>query len=234
MNRPALALLLMFPAAAFAQDAEPEAEAEAGAEEAVEEEAPAAAPVTYNLASSTGALTVLVKYDRNSLLARMGHDHVVTPTSFTGTVTWSNDDLSACNVNISFPVSALVVDPAGTRAAAGLSGETSDGDKKKITSNLLGKNQLNANSFSNITFQSTSCSGSGTQATVAGNLSIRGASKAVSASMNISADGSSFTASGSFDAAHSDFGFDPFTALAGSLKNANPLHFKVNVTGSAQ
>ena len=208
-------------------------EPEAAAPE--EPAAPAPAPtVTYGLTSKANALAVLVKFDRNSLMARLGHDHVVTPTSFTGSVTWNVDDLAQCKVDISFPVTALAVDPSGARARAGLEGETDDGDKEKIKENLSGKAQLDGSSFQSITFTSTGCSGSGTSATVNGTMTIHGVSKAVSAKMTVTADGAALSAKGTFTAKHSDFGFQPFSAVAGALKNDELLTFMIDVQGTAK
>jgi polyisoprenoid-binding protein YceI len=198
-------------------------------------EAPAAAPtVTYGLTPKSNALAVLVKFDRSSLMARLGHDHVVTPTTFTGSVTWNMDDVAQCKVDISFPVTALAVDPSGARARAGLEGETDDGDKEKIKENLASKAQLDAAAFSSITFTSTGCSGTGGSATVNGTLTIHGVSKAVSAKMTVTADGSAFSAKGTFTAKHSDFGFTPFSAIAGALKNDELLTFMIDVQGAAK
>ena len=74
-----------------------------------------AAPVTYQLGGG-GSLQVLVKYDRNAIIA--GHDHVLASSTYSGSVTWDTADPSVCNVKISMPVSSLQVDPPGTRAPA--------------------------------------------------------------------------------------------------------------------
>ncbi len=192
----------------------------------------AAAQTTYDLQPSASHLSVLVEYDRDALIA--GHDHIIEATTFTGTVTWNPDDPSACAIDISFPVTALAVDPGNSRSRHGLEGSTSDGDKGKIRDNLQGRYQLEAKKYPSISFESKECKASGGAFQVSGPLSLHGVSHTVSALMKITEDGSSFSAQGTFSATHDDWGFKPFTALLGSLRNAPGLTFHVDVSGKAQ
>lgn len=221
-----------------AETEEEAAEATEAAEDAaVEEEA--AAPVTYSLQprADGSSLYVVVYNDPSGLASRFGHDHAVAPTSYQGTVTWSDADPSACDVRISFPVTALTVDPDALRATAKLDpdGAVGDGAKETIKENFLSRGQLYASSFPEITYQSSSCTPKGGGAwDVAGTLTIRGVGKSLTVPMTVSADGETFSARGSFRATHEDFGFKPFTNLAGALRNKSELDFVVDVTGQAQ
>ena len=189
-----------------------------------------AAPVTYKLDPGKSKLYVLVKYDRGATIA--GHDHIVTPNTFAGTVTWDTEDIGACKVHIDFPVSALQVDPGSSRNFENLEGETSDGDKKKIRDNLMGRHQLEADSHPKIAFDSTSCKGSGSDVTVTGTLSMHGVGKTVTTQMNVVAAPDAFKARGSFTGSHGDWGMEPFSALLGALRNDDGLKFVVDVTGT--
>jgi polyisoprenoid-binding protein YceI len=184
---------------------------------------------TYKLEPAKSWLWVLVKYDRNAWVT--GHDHVVRAQDFTGSVTWNPDDPSVCDVKISFPVTALVVDPPGGRERAGLDGTTPDSDKRKIKENFEGPSQLAASKFPEISFQSTKCEPNGDTTKVTGKLSIRGVALDVSADMKVRAD-STFSAQGSFVGTHTAWGFDPFSAALGAVKNDNTLRFHVDVAGS--
>lgn len=208
--------MLLFTLAAFAQDAP--------------EPPPAAAsPVTYALDGDRSWLGVLVRYDRSALVA--GHDHVVTPSSFTGEVTWNPEDVGSCKIAIRFPVDALQVDPPGSRARLSLEGETSDGDKKSIKKNLAGKHQLQASVFPDITFTSTSCTPKGDKVAVTGTLTMHGVGATVTADMAVDATAEGFRAKGGFKATHGTWGMDPFTALLGSLRNDDGLTFSIDVAG---
>jgi polyisoprenoid-binding protein YceI len=217
------ALLALSSTLALAQDA-PAVDAPAEAAPAEE----ASGPRTYTLDPSQSKLYVLVKYDRNATIP--GHDHVVVASTFDGKVTWDPEDPSACDISIEFPVTALTVDPGNSRTWAGLEGETGEGDKGKIRDNLLGKHQLESERFPKISYQSSSCSGSGSSFEVKGELSMHGISKPVTTKMTISA-GDAFAAKGTFTTDHATWGMDPFSALLGALKNDPQLAFTVDVKG---
>lgn len=191
--------------------------------------AEAAVAKTYTLDAGKSFLGVLVKYDRSAFMK--GHDHVVSPSSFKGSVTWG-PDLAACNVAISFPVTALQVDPAGSRERLKLEGTTSDGNKASIKENLEGKHQLEASKFPEISFQSTKCEQKGDSVAVSGTLELHGVGAPVTAMMKVDSSADVFKARGSFQATHSTWSFDPFTALLGSLKNDPALAFTIDVVGT--
>ncbi|MFK7927754.1 MAG: YceI family protein [Myxococcota bacterium] len=182
---------------------------------------------TYSVTG--GRLEVMVKYDRNALIG--GHDHILESTSFSGSVTVDPANPAGCKINLSMPVNTLSVDPAGARSRRGLEGTTSDGDKKSILKNALSKGQLNGEAHPNITFASTSCAPAGDKIQVNGNLTIRGVSKPVSTKIKVTADGASFRGTGWFSTSHATFGFKPYSALLGSLRNAEELTMWVDVKG---
>lgn len=227
----AAALGLALAAPGLAQDAE-----EAPTEDAapVEEAAEAAGPTTYALDASKSWLYVQIYNDDDRWTPVQGHDHAIKATSFDGTVVWNPDDPSACDIQISFPVTALAVDPPGMRERAGLSAEgaVGDGQKKTIVGNMLGKSQLEASSFPKISYRSSACAASGSKVDVTGTLTIHGVGKQVTVPMSIEADGSSFSAKGSFRLSHEDFGMKPFTYGPATPKNESKLDFVVDVVGS--
>jgi polyisoprenoid-binding protein YceI len=193
---------------------------------------PVPAAVTYTVDSASTWLWVLVRYDREAVMA--GHDHVMRATKTTGTITWNPGNVAACKVELSFPVASLEVDPAGARAREGLEGETSDGDKKKIKENMLGDRQLNGAQFPTATFSASSCEASGDKVKVNGKLTLRGVAKAVSTTLTVQADATTFKATGAFKVSHADFGIEPFTALLGALRNDKDLKIGLDVRAKAQ
>ncbi|MCB9683473.1 MAG: YceI family protein [Alphaproteobacteria bacterium] len=200
--------------------------------EAAPAEAPAAPePRTWKLDPSASTLFVLVKHDPNTALSGLAHDHTVAATGWSGTVTWTEGDPSACKVEITVPVSGLVIDPPGLRQRAGLEGDTPDSDKAKISDNMWGSRQLEKDVFPSISFASTSCNGSGSVITVAGNMTIHGVTKAVSLPMTINVSGDTFSAKGTMPSTASAWGFQPFTAAFGAIKNLDELQFTIDVRG---
>lgn len=187
-------------------------------------------PVDYVFDAARSSLYVVVRYDRSSTLGpSIGHDHVVAATDATGRVRWNEADPGLCEVRLDVPVSGLVVDPPGSRSRAGLEGTPPVADQPKIVENLQGKKQLDLSAYPTISYRSTSCSGSAGRYDVRGALTMHGTEKAISLPMKIAVDDGRFVAHGTFDARHTDFGFDPFSAVMGALRNDDGLSFVVDV-----
>lgn len=195
---------------------------------------PVIEPVTYRLDPARSSLYAVVYNDLSAMASRLGHDHTFRPSTFAGTVVWDRDDASACVVDLSFSVSSLWPDPPGLREREGLSasGTVGEDSKPTIVGNLQGKNQLDAANHPQITFHGTSCSGTSGTVTVGGDLTIRGVKKPVEAAMSVTADASSFGATGTFEIRHTDFGFQPFSNLAGALRNQDRIKVVVDVKGA--
>lgn len=200
--------------------------------------APAAAPVVtlhdYTLDPAKSQLYVQVYKDPDTLAASLSHDHVVVATGWSGKVTWDTANVAACKVSITVPTSGLVNDEESMRKKVGYDTVLDQGDRDEVKGHMLGSDQLNASSFPNLTFTSTGCSGSGSAITVKGNMGIHGVTKAVAPVMTITADGTSFAAKGTLTVNQSDFGFQPFSALLGQLKNKDAMKFTIDVKGAVK
>lgn len=215
-----IALALALATAAVAQDA-PAPEAPAG-------------PVSYTLQSSKSDLYVVIRNDTSASLARLGHDHVIYASSFSGKVTWSASDPGACAVDISVPVTKLIVDPPGLRDRAGLDDNTiDDDDKASLKKNMWGKSQLDAGTFSQVSFKAVSCSGTSGAVAVTGDLTIRGVTQRVEVPMKVTLGDGTFSAKGSLETSHSAFEFKPFRASPFGPRNQDRLTLVVQVKGTA-
>ena len=235
-----MALMTLWAASAQAEEPAAEAETEADAtEEAIDAEIEAPPPPpqtqTFTLNPAKSKIYVVVFNDSDRWTPITGHDHAMSPSTFDGKVSWNVADASACDVQISFPATALVVDGAGFREHGGLSadGTINDNQKGTVVNNMLGKHVLNNASFPQISFKSSSCDGAEGSVTVKGSLTVHGVGAAVSAPMTVKVDGDTFSASGSFTMNHSDFGMKPYTMGPGTPKNQEKLKFVVDVVGNA-
>jgi polyisoprenoid-binding protein YceI len=192
-----------------------------------------AGPVTYTLDPQKSWLYVVVYNDPQGMASRFGHDHGIRATTFDGKVVWNTADPSACQVDISFPVTALQPDPPGMRERAGLSADGAVGESSLTTirNNFLGKSQLDAETYPTISYRATKCEGTTGSVKVTGDLTIRGVTKSIPVTLNIKADPSSFSASGSFTTTHTAFGFKPFSNLGGALRNKDELKFVLDLVG---
>ncbi len=195
--------------------------------------APVATAADYTLTPAKSSIYVQVFKETDTLAANLSHDHVIVATGWSGTVHWDPADPTACVVKINVPVSGLVNDEESMRKRVGYDTVLDAGDRAEVRANMVSKGQLDANAFPNITFRSTGCAASGDKVKVTGDLSIHGVPKRISPSFTIAGDGKSLSASGGFTASASDFGFAPFTALLGALKNKDAMKFTVSVVGAA-
>lgn len=194
---------------------------------------PAPAAVQYKLDPSKGAIYVQVFKDPNTIAAGLSHDHVIVATGWSGTVTWNVADPGTCKVSITVPVSGLQNDAESWRKKVGYDTVLSDSQRADVRTNMMAADQLDAAQYKEMRFVSTGCSADGDRVKVAGTMTIHGQERPTTISMRISADGSSFSASGSFSAKQTDFGIQPFSAMGGALKNKDALKFSIDVRGSA-
>ncbi len=199
-----------------------------------EEEATAPSSVyTYDQQAAGSFLAVVVYKDPGTFLSGKAHDHALVASSFQGRVTWDPQDPGVCDVSLSFPVSALTVDPGKARSRVGIDPDDTVGEsgQRQLTENAMGESQLWAARFPQISFQSEACRAQGDRVTVDGSLTIRGAAKRVSVPMKVTASAEGFRAQGTFELTHHDFGFSPFSALGGMIANQERLGFVVDVVG---
>lgn len=187
----------------------------------------------YTLDASSSSLKVIIRNDISAMMSKYGHDHVIVATNPSGTIEWDPSGQSPCSVSISVPTSGLTADPPGMREKVGLDNRTiSASQMEDMMSNMHGKRQLHSSVFPSITYQATSCSGVEGNVVVDGVMTIHGVGKQFTLPMNVSSSADEFKASGTVTLSHADFGFAPFSALMGGLRNMDALEFQVNVHGT--
>ncbi len=211
------------------------------AQEGVPAEAPVApaAPVptvrTWALDAAKSWLYVVAYYDPERWTPITAHDHVIKASAFTGSVTWDPANPSACVIDIQFPLTALAIDPPGGREREKLAADGAVDAETKVTivKNMLSKMNLFSESFPQISFKSAGCvAGASGKFNVTGDLTIRGATKRITMPLAIGAAGNSFTAKGSLNFNHADFGMEPFTYGPLTPRNKEGIKLVVDVVGS--
>lgn len=189
-------------------------------------------PVTYKIDASKGFLYVQVFKDPETLGAGLSHDHVIRATGYTGSVSWDPTNAASCAVELVVPVKQLQVDADDMRKKVGYDTMLDASQREDVTENMLSETQLDAAKYPTISFKATKCEGSGSAVKVTGNFTMHGVTKTITVPMNIAADGAKITAKGSFKVLQSDFGFQPYSALLGQLKNKNEIAFTIDVVGN--
>lgn len=179
----------------------------------------------YSVSNSDTLLYIKVYKDTSTVAAGISHDHAVRASSVSGSVSWDAADPSACSINLTVPVSSLTPDESWLRKAAGLEGELDDGMREDVKKNILSAEQLNASAHSEITFQSTAC----TASSIAGNLTIRGKSQPVTMDATVIDHEGGVKITGSIGITATQFGFEPYSALFGQLKNRDDMDLKIKL-----
>jgi polyisoprenoid-binding protein YceI len=188
---------------------------------------------TYRLLEPQSFLYVETRPD--GVLSKAAHPHVIRATKWTGTVKYDPTAPNQCEVSIEIPVEGLVVDEPAMRKRLRYSKPIAEGDRKRVDESMRDEDQLHASKFPKIVFASTSCKKLGEgKVEVTGSLEIRGMKKQVTVPMEVQLTGGKLKAKGAFELNHADFGFEPFSAALGTIKNDEKLTFNVRVIGVAQ
>lgn len=162
-----------------------------------------------------------------TVLSGLSHEHVIVADRLEGTVQVED---GTCRIDVSTQVLDLKVDPPEKRKALGFDKDLSEGDRKSVAKNMRAKNQLFADRFPSIRFVATDCKAVDEgRIFVHGTLTIRGMGAQVYLPMRVEEDDEGLRARVDFTQSHADFGFSPYSAALGALKNDDALRFHVDV-----
>lgn len=189
-----------------------------------------AEPTEYALLANKGTLYIKVNKDLEALGAALAHDHAIKAVGWSGKATWDTESPEACKISVIVPVNNLQVDQTEMRVAAGLEGEVSDSQRSEITKNMLAEGQLNSASHPTIEFKATGCSGSGEKVVLKGSFTLRGVTKAISVPVTVSTE-EGLRVKGNFPIKATDYGFEPYSAMFGQIRNSNEMRIYLDLRG---
>ena len=189
-----------------------------------------AAARSWALSAQKSRLLVRVYRDPDTMGAGLSHDHVILARSLSGSVTWHPTDPTACDIQVRLPVRQLDPDPPRLRARLGLEGTLSEKQRGQVKKHMLADDQLHGDAHSHITFTATSCAATEGAVVVNGKLTIRGETRSVQTILQVDlSDG--FHAAGTLPIRATQFGFEPYTALMGALKNQDEMTLDIRLVG---
>jgi polyisoprenoid-binding protein YceI len=169
--------------------------------------------------------------------ASLGHDHVVRATDWWGSLAFDPAQLSACAVSVTVQVEGLDPERDEMRDLTGQE-RVPRSDREQIREHLRAKEQLNLEEHKTLEFTSKSCALTGEKGqdgrsvvAVTGDLKLRGATREVVLPLEVAVDEEQVAARGVLTTRHTDFGFEPYSALGGLFKNKDELYFIVDVRG---
>jgi polyisoprenoid-binding protein YceI len=184
-------------------------------------------PTTYRMVPEQSDVYVQLR-PAKTLLSGLSHRHVIVARTFDGTVTYGPPE--DCRISVTVPVSELEVDPEEKRAELGFDKKLSEGDKRDIRRNMLKPDQLWGDRHPMIRFESDSCTDYGEgRVLVRGKMTIRGVGKQLDLPLRVRFDDQGLWAEVAFTQVHEDFGFEPYSAALGALKNDRPIRFNVRI-----
>jgi len=187
-----------------------------------------ASAASFNVDPSRSSLVVQIF--RDGVAAKLGHDHVVQATTFSGRVTYDPSAPTLSSVAVEIQTATLKVDEAGTRRQRGLEGQPSARDVAEIERTMKAEGQLDVARFPTITFTSTTVTPqTPDRYRVTGQLTIRGVTRAVEFPANAAMEGDVFRATATLTFVQSDFGYKPYRALLGAIKNKDAVTLHIDL-----
>jgi len=192
-----------------------------------------ALPQTFTLDAAASQLYWRVYSD--GTLARLGHNHVIAAREFTGTVQLQ-EPLALSTVEIQIPVAALVVDDPTLRAQLG-DGFTSLPSAQDIAGtrgNMLSARLLNAGEHPRLLISGTGPLGKPGNQQMALRITVAGMTATQNVPVVVTLQGDTVQAHASFRLTHEALGLEPFSALLGALKVAQPMDFDLHLVARRQ
>lgn len=163
----------------------------------------------------------------------LAHDHVVRATTFTGHV---QIDLSAPtngSITVEVQTASLKVDEPELRQKYGLASQLSEKDRRQIQETMQSSSQLDVAQYPTMKFVATKIEAQPTGTySVTGNLTIREKTQVVTFPAQIERRENALHVKGNFRFKQSSFGYTPYSALFGAVRNQDEvlLHFEVLAT----
>ncbi len=174
----------------------------------------------YTLGPDNG--TLLVMTGREGTAARMGHDLTLLATRWSATVTVDADQPARSKVRATVEAGSLVV-----REARGGAVGLRESQREEIES-IMRTQVLRSDRHPTITFTSTSVEGDGKRATITGNLTIRGRTRAVVLDLRVARTASPRVRART-SIVQTEFSIKPYSALLGALRVTDVVQLAIDV-----
>ena len=178
--------------------------------------------------------SLVVQLFKDGVAARLGHDHVVHASVFSGIVAYDPRNPEASSIRVAVEVGSLIADDPGTRRKFELAGEPSASDRAEIDTAMKADGQLAAARFPSMTFASTAIA---TQpdgrVLVTGRLTIRGVTNELKFPAQMSAEGARLRGRAQLKFKQSSFGYPPYSALLGAIKNKDEVILHIDLVAQA-
>jgi len=160
---------------------------------------------------------------------------VVRATRFSGLVSFDPKAPETASIRVDVDAAGLKADEASTRRRFGVSGEPTADDVEHIEKSMKSEAQLSVSRFPRITFVSSRIAHEASgRYLVTGQLTIRGLTKTVEFPATVRLEGDVFRATATLEFSQSSFGYQPYRAALGAIKNKDAVILHVDLTATPQ
>lgn len=161
---------------------------------------------------------IQLKVYRDGMLARLGHNHVISASKITGSI-YRREPLQRSGFAVSFPVAALMVDRPADRRRAGAEfpGEISQTYIDGTRANMLGPQLLQGDQYPTVELRSLGMEGKPPMATWRVAVQVRDRVSELRVPVQILHSGSDLTVQGAVKLSQRELGLQPFCVLGGKL-----------------
>jgi polyisoprenoid-binding protein YceI len=181
-----------------------------------------------------GQSALVVQVFKDGVAATLAHDHVVQARALSGTIAYDPRRPDASSIEVKVEVGSLQADEPATRRKFGLEGEPSAKDRADIEATMKSEGQLAVARFPAITFASTSIAKQPDgRFLVTGRLTIRGVAQEVKFPAQIALDGGLLRGRAQLTFKQSSFGYQPYRAVLGTIKNKDEVILHIDLGAKA-
>ena len=167
---------------------------------------------------------------KDGLASGLAHDHVIEATSFGGWVDVPAGTTRTAAIRFEVDARSLRPDRPALRQRVGLAGLVPEADRATVATHMLGSSQLDAARFPKIGFVSTSALSVAPGVwDLQGLFTLHGVTRPVRTRLMLSGPEGRPRATGSFRFTTSSFGFRPYEALGGLIRNKDEVEIRIDL-----
>jgi polyisoprenoid-binding protein YceI len=173
---------------------------------------------------------VVVQLFKTGIGSALAHDHVVRAAKYTGQIFIDPAAPTAARITVEVDATALVADEPTIRQKYNLPLGLSEDSRQEIQQTLESESQLDVQRYPMIRFRSTGITTEGEgQYVVSGELELHGVTRTISLSLQGGMQKNMLRVTGSGRFLQSSFGYQPYSAFWGAVRNQDEVVLRVDI-----
>jgi len=168
------------------------------------------------------------------LFAGASHPHVIVARQVRGVVTFDPAAVEATRIAVTFPADALENDDPALRARFGLTSTLSPEARQEVAANLRSPGQLDVKKWPEVTFRSLAARRlDAGHLELSGTLTVRGVAARLTLPVSLALEHGVLSGEGTVGVTHALFGFQPYAAALGTIRNAEAMTLRLKLVARA-